>query len=721
MTMTRRSPYGLPRRRIAHFLAACALIALQGHAQPAWAHEGHAALPSNGASIDGDQLLLSKAAEKAVDLKLHTVAIGSIRQQLQVNAHVELPPLRRAKVATLMPGRIKRVHAKPGVSVEKGQVLASIESLELESLQVELLKIDTQLNLLQRLAKQQKQLADTGGIRGDIYLATESKLRKKRAEYEIAKRKLAGWGLEDKSIAGVLKSGETVDAIKLTSPIAGVVEHVNAQPGQMVQSTDHLFDVVNRSTVYLVGEVLEADAHLVRTGTPVTVTFAGLPDEKFTGRISHQHLHLHRPQRAIHVVVPISNSDGRLRPGMFGRMTIIVAEAKNEIVCPSAVLIQNGTKNFVLKRADEGKFKLQPVEIGMRSRTQVVIKSGLFPGQQIISRGTNLLASMFDGHELLKDSKSGTRTTQQASGSSASSGSVQRLEAARAVVEIPIGKRAFVTSLIEGWIVEIPNSDTRPLHEGVSVKKGQLLARVRSQKLRNMQLELLQANASLKWTENEVERLQPLAKMGGVAAKELWQREAELKMLRSQIASLKRQLAMIGLSQEHLQALLKFDLAGPQKSEARGRRSEAGNHGQTTKAKSQKTDPIVDAIEVRAPIAGRIARFSVSPGELVHAHDRMFEIQDTGEVWIKAYYFERDAARIAVGQNATVTFPANPSLRLQGEVVRLAPQLASKERVLPVWIEVANPGHFLKEGMLAEVTVQVPTRPSTLAARKSGK
>ena len=258
--------------------------------------------------------------------------------------------------------------------------------------------------------------------------------------------------------------------------------------------------------------------------------------------------------------------------------------------------------------------------------------------------------------------------------------------------------------MIEGWIVKIPNDPQRPLHEGASVRKGQVLARVRSQKLRSMQLELLQANAGLKWTQDAVKRLKPVAKTGGVATKDLWQREAELKVLRSQVVSLKRRLKLIGLTEQHLQSLLKFDLTQPAKSD-----------------KESGVDPIVDAIEIRAPITGRISQFSVSPGELVHAHDKLFEIQDTSEVWIKAYYFERAAARIRVGQNAVVTFPSNPNLRLQGKVVRIAPQLASRDRVLPVWIEVSNPKNFLMEGMLADVVVKVPLPPSTLAARKIGK
>eukprot|EP00913_Durusdinium_trenchii_P028463 g26691.t1 len=653
MADSKRTKFSRRRFRLGHLLATCSLVALHGHAAPVWAHEGHAALPSNGASVVGDQLLLSDAAIKAVDVKTHTVSIGSIQQRLRVNAHVELPPLRRGKVATLLAGRVRAVHVKPGDLVTQGQLLASIESLELESLQVDLLQVSTELELLAKRALQQKELARTGGIRGDVYLATESQHRKKRAEFEIFKRKLAGWGLKTGQIAKLLQSGETVGSVALTSPMAGVVEHVNARTGQLVQSTDHLIDIVNRSTVYIVGEVLESDAHLVQPGNAVDVTFSGLPGRTFPGKIHHQHLHLHLPQRAIHVVVPMTNSDGDLRPGMFGRMTITVAEAKNEIVCPTSVLIENGHRSFVLRRDDVGKFNLQPVTIGMRSRNQVVITSGLFPGQEVISRGTHLLASMFDRHEMMQASASSPALAKTRSKSTDSTLSAsKRLRAARAVVEIPVGKRAIATSLIEGWVAEIPDDPKNPFHEGAYVRKGQVLARVRSQELRNMQLKLLQANAGLAWTQDEVKRLKPVAKSGGVASKDLWQREAELKMLRTQIKSLKRQLSMIGLSQTHLDALLKFDLTRPSKS------------GMGTAA-----DPIVDTVEIRAPISGQIAKISIAPGELVHAHDKMFEIQNISDVWVKAYYFEQDAPRLDVDQKAVVTFPSNPGLRLQGKVV----------------------------------------------------
>ena len=78
---------------------------------------------------------------------------------------------------------------------------------------------------------------------------------------------------------------------------------------------------------------------------------------------------------------------------------------------------------------------------------------------------------------------------------------------------------------------------------------------------------------------------------------------------------------------------------------------------------------------------------------------------NASKVWVKGYVFERDAAKVAVGQPARVTFSAFPDLEAIGKVVRIAPMMDDNERVLPVWVEVDNPDRLLKEGMLARVAV----------------
>jgi multidrug resistance efflux pump len=221
-----------------------------------------------------------------------------------------------------------------------------------------------------------------------------------------------------------------------------------------------------------------------------------------------------------------------------------------------------------------------------------------------------------------------------------------------------------------------------------------VLADVESQQLRTLQFELLQAAGKLQWTQADVDRLRPLAEAGTTSAREFWQRELELNTLAQQVESLERRLSLIGLRSEEIERLRRGELTA-----ADGR------------------PPISGQIAIRAPISGRIADIGLTLGQLVHAHDSLFEIHDTETVWIRASLLESDAARVHPGQEAAATFPANPNLRVSGTVVRVAPQLISRERVLPIWIELPNPQGFLREGMLSRVELSVPKQPAEVAAQ----
>ena len=260
--------------------------------------------------------------------------------------------------------------------------------------------------------------------------------------------------------------------------------------------------------------------------------------------------------------------------------------------------------------------------------------------------------------------------------------------AAKATVELPTSQKALATSLIEGRVARIT------VAPGQAVQAGDTIAEVESQQLRNLQLELLQAAGKMRWTQGEVDRLRPLAESGSTPAREFWQREMELQQLGQKSTSLERRLSLIGLREEAIKRL------------------QIG-----TLTDSDGSTQISGQIAIRAPISGRVADIGLTLGQLVHAHHSLFEIQDTSTVWIKALVLENDAARIKSGLKAVATFSAHPNLRVSGTVVRVAPQLVSQERVLPIWIELPNPQGFLRESMLARVQISVPKQADSVAVR----
>ncbi|MEX0715620.1 MAG: efflux RND transporter periplasmic adaptor subunit [Planctomycetaceae bacterium] len=676
---------------------AAAVIAVAGAllipaSRSAFAHEGHAALPSTGATVDGDQLLLSPSAIQAVGMETVRIGLRDVREELRVNAQLELPWNQQAKVATLLSGRVAEVFVKPGEAVRAGQELARIESLDLESIQSELLESATRVDLLRRLVEQRAGLAERGGISGKMLLETQAELREVTARLRIARLKLQGYGIDGGTIDEVLRSGQPVGSVVVASPIAGIVRHGDVRPGQLVEASEHLFDIVDSSRLYAVGDVPETDAHLLSVGQPVLLSLAGLPEREWNGRVERIAPKLSAAQRTLGVVASVENPDALLRAGMFGRMTIRVFAADDQIVCPQTALVETGEGTFVLRRDGEGKYRRQPVRVARRSNGTAVIESGLFPGQEVIVRGTHLLAAMFDR----PTSNAGTKTASTdgdrrvaESMQSSENTAFDRAIAPRAVVELPTAQAATITSLIEGRVAEIF------VEPGGEVAAGEVVAQLASPQLRTMQLELLETQAKFDWSRNQVERLRPLAEKGMAATRELWEREAEAQILARRVESLSRKLGLVGLTEGQVKLIRNLDLS-------------------TVSAAAEEKASIVDVVPIRTPIGGRITEFDVVPGQLVHSHDRLFEVQDLRTVWVQAWFFERDAVRIRPGQAAIVTFPADPGLRVEGRVLRSGPMLDSAERVLPVWIEIPNPHEFLKEGMLANVAVRIPRGASGL-------
>ncbi len=653
------------------------------------AHEGHAALPSTGAILDGDNLLLSPAAIEAIDMQMAKVSLADLRDMLRLNARVALPWNRQAIVSTLMPGRITSVLIKPGESVRAGQKLAELESLELETLQVEMLQASEALRLSEQLLEQRRHLVEQGAITKSKLLETEAAFREKSATLGITIRKLRAVGLDQELLDKVRSTEQPIRSISITAPINGMIKHSVAREGQYVEEADGLFKIVDLSSLSLVGEVLEADVSRIKEGMPVQVTFAG---QEYAGEIRHIRLRMDESKRTIGVVIPVDNRDGRLRPGMFGRMMIETGKAQETIVCPANALIETGTESYVLLRQGEGKFVRRSVQIGMRTRKHVEISTGLFPGDRVIVQGTQLLAAMFDSRgdlerdQLRDGAERKQRTAVDSSRTSTSSESEEIV--LPGTVELPTHQKTYATTLIQGRIARIL------VEPGQQVQAGDVLAEIESLELRNLQLELLQSRAKEIFVEDTVRRLRPLAKEGITAARELWVLESELKNLRHSIESLKRKLELVGISNERIERI--------------------ANQEPTD---SISSDATITSLPIRAPSAGRVAEFDLVQGESVESQDKLFAIYDMSTIWVEGYVFDEDAVNVHEGQKAIVQFSAHSGLKVEGTVVRLAPALDSPERVLPVWIELRTTDQFFREGMFARVKLNTGIVGRPVAAR----
>jgi len=647
------------------------------------AHEGHAALPTKGLTVQGNDLLLSKGARTAIDLQTEKVVLADIPRVVTCNARVELPWRQQAMVTTQVSGRIGRVLIRPGDPVEAGQELANIESLELESLQLAMLQADAELLLVQEQFKRQNSLAKEGVIAGKAALETQSAVRQKQAELEIAMCKLRALGLTPALLDQVRQTGKPVTTFAIVSPISGIVAEADVRAGEVVETTEHLFHIVNLSTLWVLGDVLESQVSEVQVGQPALIGFKSLPGQTFTGVIDHRHLKMDKKRLTRAVVVTLDNSAGLLRPGMFGRMEVEVGRSKEAILCPTEGIIRFLGDEYVLLNRGEGKYVRRPVRVGIRNGKRVEILDGIFPGDRVVVNGNHVLFSLFANESSQPVSPTAAipkpnGTVPSKKSPLASRGKSDSFIVVQGTVELPTDRKAFASSRIEGRISRILLRHSQP------VRAGEVLAEVESLELRNLQGVLLESQAKLDWTNERVRRLESFAPRNIMSKKELWQLQTDQRVLTNKVASAARTLTMVGVPEAEIQRLLQTDLSA--------------------------TDcdlTLLCSVPIRAAIDGSVADFDVVPGQIVSAQDTLFEIHDTSMVWVKGYVFQRDATYVQAGQEVNVTFHALPGVVVKGTIVRLSPILNSTERVMPLWVEVENSDGRLIEGMLASVEIAI--------------
>jgi hypothetical protein len=134
--------------------------------------------------------------------------------------------------------------------------------------------------------------------------------------------------------------------------LRGIITHADVRIGQLVRPTDHLYHVVDPTTLWIVGDVLESDVRFLEKGQPLKATFTAIPEAAFPGHIDHLGLTMHRQSQTQRIVVTVNNQDGRLRAGMFGRVAISVQVAEQAIVCPRDAVVRVNLGQPIAHRLD---------------------------------------------------------------------------------------------------------------------------------------------------------------------------------------------------------------------------------------------------------------------------------------------------------------------------------------------------------------------------------
>jgi Cu(I)/Ag(I) efflux system membrane fusion protein len=311
-------------------------------------------------SGDAGVVTVSAARVQTLGVKIAPAERRTLDATIRAVGRIEVNERTTFEVAPRFEGWIERLFVNAtGDPVKKGQPLFSVYSPELTSAQKELRVADALL-------------ADTAA--GD---ATARQGAERLAT--AARERLRNWDIDP-----VAANGDASASLVFRSPANGIVLEKNAVEGTRFMPGTSVFKVADLSTVWVIADVYEKDLERVRVGQQAAIYIDAFPGRRFDARLTYLYPTLNAPTRTTPVRVELRNPEGVLRPGMFAHVELALGGGEARLTVPSTAVIDSGASQSVLVALDEGRFKPQPVKLGLRSRDHVEILDGLTEGERVV-------------------------------------------------------------------------------------------------------------------------------------------------------------------------------------------------------------------------------------------------------------------------------------------------------------------------------------------------
>jgi membrane fusion protein, multidrug efflux system len=178
----------------------------------------------------------------------------------------------------------------------------------------------------------------------------------------------------------------------IAAPFAGRAGLRMAAVGDYVNPGQDLVVLEDLDRVKLEFRLPELALPDLKEGQQAAVELDAYPGQRLNARLYALDARVADDTRSIGARALLDNTDGRLRPGMFARVELVVERRENALLIPEQSLLARGEKSFVYA-VDDGKAVETEIEIGQRRPGEVEVLKGLDAGQTIVVSGLQRISN----------------------------------------------------------------------------------------------------------------------------------------------------------------------------------------------------------------------------------------------------------------------------------------------------------------------------------------
>lgn len=185
--------------------------------------------------------------------------------------------------------------------------------------------------------------------------------------------------------------------LELKAPVGGEVIERHGTVGEAVDRARELYTISDLKQVWAVAEIKEKDIASVRVGDSATVRVTAYPRAVFEGKIALIGNEVEERTRTVEARIEVDNRVGKLKPGMFADVEIVMRVLEDVLIVPDDALQTLDDQQIIFVATSPNTFVKRTVKVGLDQNGHAEILEGIQEGEQVVGKGSFLLKS-----ELLK-------------------------------------------------------------------------------------------------------------------------------------------------------------------------------------------------------------------------------------------------------------------------------------------------------------------------------
>jgi RND family efflux transporter MFP subunit len=325
---------------------------------------------SADAAVAGDPAGGSGGYSRIINVEVMEIVAAPFTEVIRLTGVVKAD--QDVTVSAEESGVVTEIFVDKGAWVQKGQPLLKLDDRVLSG-QVD--QARAQAELARETWERRKRLWEEDKVGSEIaYLEARFAAEQTAASLRVLTERLA--------------------RTTVRAPIGGVLDARTVEVGTMLAPGTPVGRIVDLNPAKIEAGVPERFALDVTGGTTARVTLDVFPDEVMEGRITYVGAAVDPGSRTFAVEFVVRNADGRLKPEMVASMELVRRTVPDAIVVPQEALVrvEDGFVAFTLSE-DGTTAEARSVRLGSSQRNQVVVESGLSPGDRLVVVGQNDVAA----------------------------------------------------------------------------------------------------------------------------------------------------------------------------------------------------------------------------------------------------------------------------------------------------------------------------------------